>query len=188
MSNIVSSAIFCIRNVDKAENHGKIGRWSVAAGQAKKVSDCIFKLENKYIKQSAKVIKTFSEGSKIAEYTTKALDFAGKNINPLLCVSAGIDIINSDDKEAAFVTNAAALSSMFTVEKIMNKYLNEIPKMKCLKGITDKVLKFSKGNKVKGKIPAIIHGVAFVVGSCTAYSIGEKFGKSLVSERVEKKQ
>lgn len=188
MSNVVSSAIFCARNVDKAESQGKIGRWAVAAGQAKKVADHVASLDNiygKHAKASIDALKTLSKSEKLLHYAGKAVDFASRNVNPLICVSAGIDVLSSDDKESALVTNGTALASMFAVEHLMKKHLSEIPKMECMKGITEKVLKFAGGSKAKGKIPSIIHGVAFVVGSCTAYGVGEKFGQLLVGKKAE---
>lgn len=190
MSNIISSTIFCVRNVDKAEN-GKVGRWGVAVGQGKKVADYITTLDNKFgkgAKSAVDSLATFAKSEKLLQYAGKAIDFAAKNVNPLICVSAGIDVFNSDDKEAALVTNATALTSMFAVEKLMKKHLDEIPKMDCMKGIAKKVMQFEKENKCEGKISAIIHGVAFVVGSCTAYNVGDKFGHLLLGQPANAKQ
>lgn len=186
MSNVVSSAIFCVRNVDKAENQGKVARWAVVTGQAKKVTDYVVKLDNnlcKSAKSAVDSLSTFAKSEKLFDYAGKAVNFAAKNINPLICVSAGIDVLNADDKETALVTNATALTSMFAVEELMKKYLDEIPKMDFMKGITKKVMQFAKNNKCEGKLPTIIHGVAFVAGSCTAYNLGEKFGYLLLGKQ-----
>lgn len=191
MSNIVSSAIFCARNVDKAEEQGKTARWAVAAGQAKKVTDYVTTLDNKVGKTTKTAVESLhkaAKSEKLLEAAGKAVDFASKNINPLICVSSGIDVLTSDDKEAALVTNAAALGSMFTVEKLMKEHMDDLPKMDWLKGITAKVEKFAKANHCEKGLPKIIHGVAFVIGSCTAYSAGENFGKLLLSGRNKAEQ
>lgn len=189
MSNAISSAIFCVRGVNKAETQDKPFRAYIAAGQGTKVFDQISKLDNSIGRGARASIDAFSavaKNSKALDYAGKALDFVSKNINPLICISAGVDVLNSDDPASAFVTNGTALASMFTVEGLMKKHLDEIPKMNFMKGITEKVMKFATKHKVEGKLPTILHGVAFVVGSCTAYGVGEKFGDLLVGKKSDK--
>ncbi|MFA7658940.1 MAG: hypothetical protein WCY19_05865 [Candidatus Gastranaerophilaceae bacterium] len=190
MSNVISSAIFCARNVDKAEKQDKIGRWAVAAGQAKKVVDYVSTLDNevgKGARTAVNALKTYSESEKLLSYAGKAIDFASRKVNPLICVSSGIDILRADDKDSALIKNAAALSSMFAVEHLMKNHLDDIPKIKGIDKIAERVMKFAAKYKIEGKLPAIIHGVAFVVGSCTAYSLGDKFG-TMVAGEVNGKQ
>lgn len=190
MSNIISSAIFCARNVDKAEDQGKVGRWGVAAGQMKKVTDYVSTLDNslgKGTKATIDTLHTVAKSEKLLDFAGKAVDFASKNINPLICVSAGIDVLNSDDKQSAVVTNTTALASMFAVEDLMKKHMDKVPKMKCMKSIVEKFAKFEKENKCEGKIGTIIHGVAFVAGSCTAYNIGQQFGNLLIGKPAVQK-
>lgn len=189
MSNPVSSAIFCVRNIDKAETQSKPTRGYIAAGQGAKVIDYVAKLDNKVgktAKTALEALQKVARNEKLVEYAGKAIDFASKNINPLICFSAGMDVLTSDDKESALVTNATALGAMFGVEHLMKKHLDEIPKMDFMKGISEKVMKFAKENKCEGKLPAILHGVAFVIGSCTAYSVGEKFGSLLLGKKEVK--
>ena len=189
MSNIVSSAIFCARNVDKTEN-GQIGRSAVAVGQGAKVVDYVTKLDNtvgKTAKTAVDALQTAAKSEGIFKFAGKAVDFASKNVNPLICVSSGIDVLMSDDKESAIVTNATAVGSMFGAEHLMKNHMDKIPKIKCLKGVSEKILKFSKETKGAGKLPAIINGTAFVVGSVVAYNAGEKFGKLLLGKNEEPK-
>lgn len=189
MSNVVSSAIFCARNIDKAEQ-GKTGRAAVAVGQAKKVTDYISLLDNsvgKTAKTAVDAVKRIAEKEKLVSYAGKAVDFAAKNVNPLICVSSGIDVLMSDDKQSALIENAGALSAMFAVEHLMKKHLDEIPKIKGFDNIAKKVMNFAAKHKVEGKVPAIAHGVAFVLGSCAAYSLGNKFG-TLVAKSVKESQ
>lgn len=189
MSNAISSAIFCVRGVNKAETQDKPFRAYIAAGQAAKVFDQVSKLDNvvgRGARASVDAFKVAAQGSKALDYAGKALGFLTDNINPLICISAGIDVLNSDNPTAAVVTNGTALASMFTVESLMKKHLDEIPKMSFMKGITEKVMKFATKHGVEGKLPTILHGVAFVVGSCAAYSVGEKFGDLLVGKKSDK--
>lgn len=190
MTNVVATAIFCARNTDKALDQGKVGRIGVAVGQSKNLLEAVAKYENaagKGSKAALGAMRNLANNDALLKFAGKAVNFASNNINPLICVSAGIDVMRSDDKESALITNATALGSMFAVEKLMKKYLDEIPKMECMKGISQKVLKFAEGTKAEGKLPAIIHGVAFVIGSCTAYAAGEKFGH-LLTGQSDKKQ
>lgn len=189
MSNIVSSAIFCARNVDKAENQDKVGRWAVAAGQAKKVVDYVVKLDTevgKNAQEAVNLFKKISEKQKVIQYAGKyagkAVDIASRNVNPLICVSSAIDVLQAKDKESALVTNATALSAMFAGESLMKKHLDDVVKIKGIDEIAKKVLDFAAKHNFKG-LPAIVHGAAFVVGSCAAYSVGEKFGNLLLNKQ-----
>ncbi|MDD3420579.1 MAG: hypothetical protein PHE78_08315 [Candidatus Gastranaerophilales bacterium] len=185
MSNVISSAIFCARNVDKAERQDKVGRWAVAVGQGKKVFDYVRTLDNdlgKGANEAYKNITMVSEKSKALQGLGKAVDFASKKVNPLICVSSGIDILRAKDKEEAFVENGAALGGMFATEKLMKDHLDDVVKIKGIDTIAQKVMKYSTKNKYTKAIPSIIHGTAFVIGSCTGYSIGQKFGKLLLNE------
>lgn len=184
MSNIVSSAIFCARNVDKAENQDKVGRWAVAVGQGKKVVDYVRTLDNELGKQMNKgvsVLKDFSKQEVLLDYAAKTVNLASKKINPLICISSGIDVLRADDKQSAAITTGSALASMFAVEHVMKKHLDDVTKIKGVEKIAKKVVEFEAKHETKGKIGALIHGVAFVVGSCTAYNVGEKFGSLLTS-------
>jgi len=185
MSNPVSSMIFCARNFDKAENENKVGRWAVVAGQAKKVTDYVVTLDNQLGKESKAAVDVLSKhakNEKLLDFAGKAVNLASKNINPLICVSSGIDVLRSDDKESTAVVAGSALATMFVGENLMKKHLDDIPKIKGVDKIAEKVMKVAKDCKIEGKVPAIIHGVAFVVGSCTAYNVGEKFGKLLMNK------
>lgn len=190
LSVTTKAFIFGGRSLDKAETNGDPVRGLIACGQIFNAAKSAEKLDGT-IGQSAKTavdaFKSLSKSDKLFGYAGKALKIVGDNINPLICISSGIDVLTSEDKTSAFITNGCALSSMFAVEHLMKKHLDDIPKMECMKGITEKVLKFSEGSSAKGKIPSIIHGVAFVIGSCTAYSVGQKFGELLVGPKAEQK-
>ena len=184
-ATIVRSAIFGVRNVNKTKN-GQIGRSTVAVGQAKKVVDYVKTLDNTLGKSARTASQALTKAAKsehLWNVAGKAVNFASEHINPLICVSAGIDVLMAEDKEEALVTNTAALASMFTVEKLMKKHLDEVTKIKGIDKIAQKIVKFAKTHKYAGKLPAIIQGAAFVAGSITAYNIGEKFGKLLLGKK-----
>lgn len=185
MSNVVSSAIFCARNAKKAETQDKPVRGYIAVGQGAKVFDYATTVEGK-VGEQARTAKNWldnaTKGEKLLDWAGRAVNFAKKYINPLICVSAGVDVLTSDDKQSALITNGTALGAMFGVEHLMKKHLDEIPKMKQFEGITKNVMDFATKHKMEGKLPAIIHGVAFVVGSCASYSIGQKFGDLLTGK------
>jgi hypothetical protein len=179
MSNVIASTIFCARSVDKAENENKVGRWAIAAGQAKKVVDYVRTLDNDLghgANEAVNLLKSHAKDEKIVEYAGKAVDFASKNVNTLICATSAWDVVNAKDKQTALLTNATALGTMFLVENHMKNHLDKIPKIKGVDKIAEKITKFSKETKYMKGLPAIIHGTAFVLGSCTAYNVGEKFG------------
>ena len=195
MGNVLASAIFCIRNEDKVKN-GDIGRLPVAIGQGRNVVNSIMSFDNaigKTAKTAVDALEIASKDEALLKYAGKAVNFVGDHINPLICVSSGIKVLTSDDKASAFVTQASALSGMFAVEHLMKKHLEKgidkslekISSLESDKGF-GKVLKntekfFEKPN-LKGKIPKILYGVLFVIGSCTGYNYAEKSGNFLISK------
>lgn len=188
MSNVFSSAIFCARNTNKAES-GDYGRIPVAIGQAKNVMNSIMTLDNTIGKGAKTAVDAFHQVCKsepILEYIGKGVDLASKHVNSLICISAGLKVYNSDDKLSAAVQQTSALVSMFTVESLMKKYLDEIPKIKGIDKIAQKVLQFSAKTPGAKPIPAIIKGVTFVIGSTAGFMAGEKFGKLLTAGREAK--
>jgi len=187
MSNPVSSLIFCCRNVDKVEYEDKMGRFPVAIAQANNVFQAVQKLDGtvgKTAKTASDVLANAAKEEKVLAYAGKGVKFLSEHVNPLICVSSGLDVLKADDKEKAFVTNATALGAMFLVEDQMKKHLDDIPKQKIFKKVVEKIMKFAESYKCEKGLPAVAHGVAFVVGSCTAYSLGEKFG-NLVATKLK---
>jgi len=190
-STIVRSAIFSYRNSEKTEN-GEIGRAAVALGQAKKVVDYISTLDNKVGKQTSGALEALKSAAKTdstLKLAGKVIDFSSKNINPLICFSSAIDVARSDNTEEALIVNTTALATMFGTEHLMKNHLESIftqagagiMKAKGKSELVDKAVTSLSKMKYAGKISPIAQGVAFVVGSCTAYGVGEKFGKLLVN-------
>jgi len=195
MSNVIASTLFCIRNTDKVEN-GDVGRVPVAIGQARNVVNSVMSFDNAIGKTAQTAVDAFNLASKneaLLKYAGKAINSVGENINPLICVSSGFKVLNSDEPASAFVQQSSALAGMFTVEHLMKKHLEngitksieKISALKDKKGF-EKIFKtaadFIEKHKLQGKLPKALYGALFVVGSCTAYTMGEKFGNLLTSE------
>jgi len=194
MGNIVSSTIFCVRNTDKVEN-GDFGRLPVAIGQARNVVNSVMSFDGALGKTAQGAVDVLSKASKneaLLKYAGKAVNLVGENINPLICLSAGVKVLTSDDKVSTGIQQASALSAMFAVEKFMSKNLEgaikssitEIKKLKDKKGL-EKTFKnfenFIGKHKLQGKLPKVLYGVLFVLGSCGAYGAGEKLGTLVTS-------
>lgn len=188
LESVTRSLIFGSRNIDKSAN-GQ-AREGAAVGQIKNVFNEAAKLDGiigRGAQSALNAFSTFTKSSKPLEYFGKAVDFAAKNVNPLICISAGIDVLNSDDKEYTLTTDAAGLAAMFGTEHLMKKHLGTI-----VDSVKEDALKIQEKSKFakeiieaarkvgKGKLTPIIKGIAFVAGSCTAYSVGEQFGKLLI--------
>lgn len=193
MSNLISSLIFCCRNTDKAE-HGEVGRIPVAIGQATKVGKAVANYHNTVSKGSKSAVTVFEElanKNKAIKYTGQALDWASKNVNPLICASGVVKVGMSDDKVSAGIKEFAALSTMFAGEALMKEHLDELMnsksvvelvdklnKTKCLKPLMKKIAEMKCGNSIS----AVLKGLLFVGGSITSYAIGEHMGKDLAHE------
>lgn len=168
MSNIISSAIFACRNVDKTQ-HGDVGRAPVAAAQSINVVNQAAKY-NKAIAKGAelttKLFDKWADKSKIARYGIKGVNWATKNVNPLICISSGIKVFRSDDKISTGIKEGAALATMFAGEAVAKKIL---PKL-------------IKKLPVGSKMGAVIKGLLFVGASIGSYSVGEALGKNMAKE------
>lgn len=202
MPNIVSSTVFCMRNVNKAERRdndvSRASVYPVILGQLYNSvlawDDAIaaFNSANKPIMSK---LSSFAKEDKIIASTGKMAKLAGTFVNPLICVASAADALTSDDKPAAVTVNGSALLSMFASEHVMKKHFteekfNEIEGLKTVaKKISEVASKF-KNNKLAQSmteealtkmLPKVAHGGAFVAASIGGYALGSKFGKLLVN-------
>src|SRR5574344_907994 len=100
MSNLVSTAIFCGKNFNKTEN-GDVGRGPVFIGQMRNVINGVSAYDNaagKTAQTAVNALTKVAQKDKLFEYAGKGLKFLGDNVNPLICVTSGIQILTSDDK------------------------------------------------------------------------------------------
>lgn len=187
MYSALASTIFAVRNYDKAAN-GDIGRGAVAAAQAVGVAQEVAK-SNKAVS----VFSDLSKHSKAFGHVAKVAKFAADNVNPLICVSAGIKTAMSDDKVKTGITEATALTAMFTGEALMKANYGKIIKSTAFRNTLAKaakskflkpIFKYVNNHKLQGKIGTILKAVTFIAASMTAYSIGQKYGDQL-SDRVK---
>lgn len=191
MFNAVATGAFTVRNIDKTRN-GDVGRVAVAYGQGAGL-----------IKEGAKgstilrsMISTSSnlaKHNKAFEYAGKVTKFAVNNVNPLICVSAGIKTAMSDDKVKTGITETAALATMFAGEgliklkydKVINSkaFQNALKKAKNTK-LFKPVFDYLTKHKLNGKAAYILKGLIFVGGSMASYAIGHKLGND-IADRVK---
>lgn len=188
----VATGIFAIRNADKTMNDN-IGRLPVTVGQSAAIikagseyadkSSSIFKA-TKAVNNTDKVLKGFdrianyaskkiktvlntlddvAKSDKVFNGISKTVKFASDHVNPLIVASSGVNVLTSDDKKSAIITEAGCLAGMFMGEGWMKKNL-------------DRLLTKLPVNK---KWIPVIKGVTFVCGSIAASTAGQKIGKKV---------
>ncbi len=190
MFSAVASTIFAVRNVNKTQN-GEVGRGTVALGQTAGVIQEIAKYDNIVSNTARSALSVFSDLAKehkAFEYAGKFTKFAVDNVNPLICVSGVIKTMTSDDKLKTGITEAAALSAMFTGESLVKKNYDKVVNSSAFKNSLNKVSKnkyakpifeYLEKHNLKGKAGLIIKGLFFVSASIGSYSIGQKLGDKL---------
>lgn len=163
-----STVLFFFRNGNRAQN-GEGGRGFVAVGQGAKVVKQICEYDNIFArgtKSAVNAFKTIAQNDKIFNGISKGVKFASENVNPLIVVSSGINVLTSDDKQSTIIAEAGNLTAMFAVEGWMKKNL-------------DNVL---KDLPISKKWMPIVRGIAFVMGSIGASTIGYKAAKTFASK------
>lgn len=163
-----STVLFFLRNGNRAQN-GEGGRGFVAVGQGAKVVKQICEYDNifgKGAKSAVNAFKTVAQNDKVFNGISKCVKFASENVNPLIVVSSGINVLTSEDKQSTVIAEAGNLAAMFAMEGWMKKNL-------------DNVLKNLPINK---KWMPIVRGIAFVIGSVGASTIGYKTAKTFASK------
>lgn len=191
MFSPVASGIFAFRNVGKAEN-GEIGRAPVAVGQFAGIVKEIGKYDKTIAlgtKNALQILQDVAGDSKALKYAGKTVDFLSSHVNPLICVSSGIKVAMSDDKERTLKEEAGSLAFMFAGETLISKNYDKIAKSRT---VTNTIDKMSKSSLFKpmfktiakhnwgGKIGAIIKGLSFVTVSIGSSCIGLDITKSLL--------
>ena len=195
MYSTLASTIFAYRNYDKAAN-GDVGRGAVAAAQAAGVIQEVAKYDGLVANGARSATSVFShlaQQNKAFEYAGKVTKFAVNNVNPLICVSAGIKTAMSDDKVKTGITEATALTAMFAGEGLTKLNYGKIINSKAFKNLLEKaskqkflepVFKFITKHKLQGKIGTVVKAITFIAASMGSYAIGHKYGEEL-SNRVK---
>ena len=124
---------------------------------------------------------------------------ANKAVNPLLCVAAGVRILNDDNQYSALIEEGSAMGLMFGTEKLMktgtkkfyeiaekgaSNVLKEISESSGIKKtLTDTIKKaakgFSKLTSGQKTLAKIGIDLLFVAGSIGAYTLGKNIGKKI---------
>ena len=155
MANAVASAIFTLRNADKAVKTQNPLRGGVA------------------IANGARVAGRFSHVSAVQS----ASKWAGRVVNPLLIASCAYNVYKSDDKIKTGVSSAAGLTGMFICENQMKN--GKIGKW-VRQGAEFLMKKCTKNVKAQRIGTAILTGLAFVTASIGGYELASKGGEKAV--------
>lgn len=175
-----STVLFFLRNGKRAQD-GEGGRSFVTIGQGAKVVKQICEYDNifsKGAKSAVNAFKTAAQSDKMFNGIAKGVKFASENVNPLIVVSSGINVLTSEDKQSAVIAEVGNLAGMFAMEGWMKKNL-------------DNVL---KNLPINSKWKPIVRGIAFVIGSIGAsticYTIGKAFAAKLktINEKSQMEQ
>lgn len=181
----VPSGIFCYRNIKKVEN-GEPQRGTVAFAQGAKIVQALANYNETTAKTAGNAMSIFNEYAKKykpVDYAGKAVKWATKNVNPLICASSVIKTATAEDKVGTGITEAGALAGMFAGEGLlklhMDKFINAENVSKAA-GLADKakwlkpLAKFMNKAGNNSKIAAVIKGIVFVCGSMGSYSLGQQ--------------
>lgn len=170
----VANILFTVRNGNRTQN-GEGGRGLVTVGQAAKFFKQVKNYDNIFGDMTKSAINAFtkiSENDKAFRYLSKGVKFASENINPLICVSSGINVLTSDDKQSAVIAEAGNLAGMFAMEGWMKKHLD---------GIVEKL-------PISKKWKPILRGILFVCGSIGASTLCYNLGKKGAAKLKEENQ
>jgi len=180
---IAKSLVFGVRNLDKVTDvtrHDE-GRIFATAGQFAKAAKSISALDNSIGNASTAAINGITEISKksrVLDTTLKGVNWASKNVNPLLIGAAAYRVAVADKKLEAANKELFGMSLMFGVEH----YMNKIFKSNAWLNLTNKIT-----NKKLQTIIKIFEGLIFVGGSIAASTAGYKIG-DFVNSQVKKNE
>lgn len=171
MYSPVATALFSVRNGGKTTN-GDIGRFPVTVGQSAAALKAFSQTNSAAAKPIRTILNNCSEiakSDKIFNGLSKTVKFASKHVNPLIAASSGLKVALADkkDRKNTLISESGCIAGMLLGEGWMKKNLDgvltKLTEKKCIPG---------------GKWLPIIKGAAFVAGSVTASTIGQKIGKT----------
>ena len=181
---MVKSAIFGVRNADKIINKNDTGRIFADVGQFTNAAKATAELNNKLGKGASSALsamKKISDGNKVLTACGKGVNWASKNVNPLLIGAAGYRVVKAKNKEVALKKEICGMSSMFMTEYAIKEFFNSS---------TFKTWKNQINNKTLKNIIGILEGVLFVAGSIAGstagYKVGEHFYEPSKNNSTEK--
>ena len=188
--DITKNAIFSKRRLDKAVG-GDIGSYAVATGQIRNGVAAVAKFDNMVGHATSSATKAFDAGAKATGalgYAVKGVNWAAKNVNPLICVTSGIRVLKAEDKTSEAINQAYGLAGMFAFEKTSKLFMTPEGRAKLLKngfgekGISKTLMNaFANLDKIAGAagaskwakigIPAL-KAVGFVCASIGGWALG----------------
>ena len=222
---VVTSVLFAGRNGYKCVNQHESTRGAVALCQSVSsldgISSSASSLFSGVTKGAGNILKSADDaietlfkniGGEAGEKTlekittstgasTKVGALAQKAVNPLLCVAAGVRVLNDDDQYAALIEESSAMAAMFGAESVMKyarsaltnstqattglagKTANLLSSSSTIKNLAEKAsnwykkLGTSTNGSAKQTLVKIGLDVLFVGGSILAYNIGKKVGE-----------
>lgn len=153
----VATVGFAIRNVDKTTS-GDLGRLPVAVGQTVNAIKAGAEY-NSFLKRGVNVVKKVAESDSVFKGISKGVKFVSNNINPLIVVSSGYNILTAkkEERKKTLFAEAGCIAGMFLGEGWMKKNLNSI------------IEKLPVSNKWK----PVIKGLIFIGGSIGSSTIGQ---------------
>lgn len=206
VATLFSRSVFSGLNYDKAHNVARTDRLErgiVSGCQGVCATGDAIKLIGETTKGSqainlvSQTLNSTKATSKLLDVASVGLNWAGKIVNPILCVAAVSRAAAAEDKKSASIEEFGAMGTMFLVENKIKKslglgkepatYVNN----KTLNGLA----KWGKGlltstkwlNKLPtNKLTGMIKGVIFIAGSCLAFAAGKKAGKFVADNSTAK--
>ncbi len=168
LAGMVQNLIFGGRNfiLGTDANQNNQVRMLVSSGQmanlarnAKTCGNSIFeKASTKLLNSCTKLAQNDALLGKVG----KVVDFASKNVNNLIVVSAGVQVATAKDKQTETIAQAGNVGGMFAVEgwmkKNLGKYIEKLP--------------------IPEKLKPIVQGITFVLGSITGSTLAYKAAKT----------
>lgn len=181
----VPSAVFFRNNVEKVKN-GEKARGPVAFAQGAKIVEAVAKYHDNTAKTASEAYNIFGKYAqkyKPLDVAGKGVNWATKNVNPLIYASGVYKTLTSDEKLKTGIIQLGAISTMRLGERFMSANMEKVINEKNitdfakkhknvtgLKSICDSILKSGNANK----FAAALKGIAFVCTSMASYAVGEK--------------
>lgn len=213
---IAANAVFSARRMDRgfealADNplYGAMNL-DIAAGQTLKGGKAAVTLASASSKEAAQTIhgasqaiKTASNGSKLVNGLSKVVNFTADYINPIICVTSGVKVLNSENKVDAAADEVIKVGTMFAGEgayKVlagMPKYVRENGKLvsksvesvlyrdvKWVRALVDNFTKYCNEKVLFGKLPltflpGALKGLGMAAVSISCYNLGAWISKKL---------
>ncbi len=134
------------------------------------------------------------KGSTISQTASSAAKYVSKAVNPLLCVAGVARVAASDDRPSTAIEEICGMSTMFGVEGVMKQQFKEgslLSECKLMKNSINGFNKYCANNNFLSKFKAgtignMIKGLAFIIGSMSAYALGQSIGSKIADKTTRK--